>query len=80
MRGNKGVFYCHLLPFVTTYCHKTAKNALISAKKHRLFLQKCAYSLKEHSLFQRKMQCFLQKAQCFLQKSVEKGKNIPPRT
>lgn len=31
MRGNKGIFYCHLLPFVTTYCHKTAKNALISA-------------------------------------------------
>ena len=31
MRGNKDIFYCHLLPFVTTYCHKTAKNALISA-------------------------------------------------
>ena len=26
MRGNKDIFYCHLLPFVTTYCHKTAKN------------------------------------------------------
>ena len=32
MRGNKGAFYCHLLPFITTYCHKTAKNVLVSSK------------------------------------------------
>ena len=31
MRGNKGAFYCHLLPFITTYCHKTAKNVLVFA-------------------------------------------------
>lgn len=39
MCGNKGIFYYHLLPFVTTYCHKTAKNALISAKNIDYFFK-----------------------------------------
>ena len=40
MRGNKGAFYCHLLPFITTYCHKTAKNVLIFAISIDYFFKK----------------------------------------
>lgn len=40
MRGNKGAFYCHLLPFITTYYHKTAKNVLIFAISIDYFFKK----------------------------------------
>lgn len=48
MRGNKGVFYCHLLPFITTYCHKTAKNVLVSSKDVLVSSKNIAYFFKKN--------------------------------
>ena len=61
MRGNKDIFYCHLLPFVTTYCHKTAKNALISAISIDYFFKNVLIPSKNIAYFNEKCNIFFKK-------------------
>ena len=61
MRGNKGAFYCHLLPFITTYCHKTAKNVLVSSKNVLVSSKDVLVSSKNIAYFNDKLNIFLQR-------------------
>lgn len=61
MRGNKDIFYCHLLPFVTTYCHKTAKNAFISAISIDYFFKNVLIPSKNIAYFNEKCNIFFKK-------------------
>lgn len=84
MRGNKGIFYCHLLPFVTTCCHKTAKNALISAISIDYFFKNVLIPSKNIAYFNEKCNIFFkkhnvssQKYNVSFKKHKKEGKTYP---